>query len=131
MDLNNELHEVESIIVLNDVRLYAYHGVMEQERKVGGWFTVTLRVHYTITHAMKTDEVGDTISYADLFDIVKEEMAKPSRLLEHVAGRIGQAVGKRFPQTGHIEVKLLKLNPPMGADCAGAGIEAVFCKKQL
>lgn len=113
----------DSCILLNDVRLYAFHGVMVQEREVGGWFTVTLRVHYNITRAMETDCVDDTISYADLLDIVKQEMARPSQLLEHVAGRIAQAVAHRFPQATRIELKLLKLNPPMGADCAGAGVE--------
>ena len=122
------LHELESVIVLNDVRLYAFHGVMEQERRVGGWFSVTLRVHYDITRALETDKVDDTISYADLFDIIKKEMAQPSQLLEHVVGRIGHAIANRFPQAGRVEVKLLKLNPPMGADCGGAGVEAVFSK---
>ena len=116
----------QSVIVLNDVHLYAYHGVMEQERKVGGWFSVTLRVHYNISRAMDTDQVDDTISYADLLDTVKEQMAQPSQLVEHVAGRIGQAVARRFPQAERIEVRLLKLNPPMGGQCAGAGVEAVF-----
>jgi dihydroneopterin aldolase len=128
MSLNNELHDVESAIVLNDVRLYAFHGVMEQERRVGGWFSVSLRVHFNITCAMETDQVGDTISYADLLDIVKQEMAQPSQLLEHVAGRIGHAIGNRFPQAEGVEVKLLKLNPPMGADCGGAGVEVMFRK---
>lgn len=115
--------KIESCIVLEGVRLYAYHGVMEQERRVGGWFTVSLRVHYNIYKAMTTDCVNDTISYADLLAVTKREMAQPSQLLEHVAGRIGKAVVSEFQGVEKAEVKILKLNPPMGANCDGAGVE--------
>ena len=112
-----------SVIVLDDVRLYAYHGVMEQEDRVGGWFSVSLRVHCDISKAMETDCVADTVSYADLLETVKREMDIPSKLLEHVAGRICKSVMKNFPQVKKTELRLMKLNPPMGADCAGAGVE--------
>ena len=112
----------DSIISLNDVRLYAYHGVLEQERRVGGEYSVTLRVHYNIGRAMETDDVADTLNYAQLLEIVKREMAVPSNLLEHVAGRIGTAVFLEYPQTEAIDVIVTKMNPPMGADCAGASV---------
>ena len=84
-----------STIELKDVRLYAYHGVLEQERRVGGEYSVSLRVHYNISKAMESDDVNDTLNYALLLDIIKEEMAQPSDLLEHVAGRIGTAIANR------------------------------------
>lgn len=112
----------ESTISLNDVRLYAFHGVMEQERRVGGEYSVSLRVHYNIGKAMETDKVTDTLNYAELLEVVKREMAKPSNLLEHVAGRIGQAVFSTFPLVEAMELTVTKLNPPMGADCAGASV---------
>ena len=112
-----------STIFINDMRLYAFHGVMEQERRVGAWFIVSLRVHYYIYKAMESDKVGDTLSYADLADIVKKEMATPSHLLEHVAGRIANAILERFPEAQSVDLKLTKENPPMGVDCAGAGVD--------
>ena len=117
-----------SVIVLDSVRLYAYHGVLEQERRVGGWFSVSLRVHCDVARAIATDSLQDTVSYADLLDLVRQEMRQPSQLLEHVAGRIGRQVLDRFPQVSKSEVRLLKLNPPMGADCDGAGVEIVVSK---
>jgi len=110
----------ESSISLNDVRLYAFHGVLEQERRVGGEYSVSLRVHYNISKAMETDNVADTLNYAQLLEIVKREMDVPSNLLEHVAGRIGRTVFDEFPQAEAIDLNVTKLNPPMGADCAGA-----------
>ena len=72
---------------------------------------------------MQSDEVADTLNYAELFELVKEEMAIPSRLLEHVAGRIVKSINERFPKVSSIELKITKKNPPMGADCDGAGVE--------
>ena len=50
-------------------------------------------------------------------------MQQPAKLLEHVAYRIGEALEKTFPQIEAIDLCLTKLNPPMGADCSGAGVE--------
>lgn len=112
-----------STIFLDGVRLYAFHGVAEQERRVGAWFTVSLRVHYNIERAMETDCVADTLSYADLLQVVKREMGQPSQLLEHVAGRIARAVIGEFQGVEAVKVTLVKENPPMGASCKGAGVE--------
>ena len=72
---------------------------------------------------MQSDEVGDTLNYAALYEVVKTEMMQPSNLLEHVAGRIVSSIEKRFPQVISIDLELTKQNPPMGADCEGAGVE--------
>ena len=116
------MRKVRSEIFLNSVHFYAFHGVMPQEQKVGGEFLVDLRVGYPIEKAMETDEVSDTLNYAELYALVKQEMETPSRLLEHVAGRIIHAIRDRFPQVSSINLKITKKNPPMGADCDGAGV---------
>ena len=112
-----------SSIFIDNLRLYAHHGVMEQEQRVGAWFILHVRVHYYILKVMESDNISDAISYAELVNVVKEEMAKPSRLLEHVAGRIANAIFERFPQAKAVSLKLIKENPPMGVDCSGAGVE--------
>ena len=112
-----------SYISLRNVRFHAFHGVMPQERRVGADFIVNLRVGYPLEKAMRSDDVGDTLNYAALYTFVKAEMAVPSKLLEHVAGRIVSAIEKAFPQVTSIDLELTKQNPPMGADCDGAGVE--------
>ena len=112
-----------SYVTLREVRFHAFHGVMPQERKVGADFTVTLRVKADLSRPVFSDNVDDTLNYAALYDVLKREMAQPSRLLEHVAGRIGQAVFDSFPQVETADVTLTKLNPPMGADSEGAAVE--------
>lgn len=114
---------MDSFIFLRDVRLRAFHGVDPQETAVGGDFVVNLRVGYDFSRAMATDDVGDTLSYADLYDIVKREIGVPSKLLEHVAGRIAAAVVEYCPAIRSVDLTVTKVNPPMGADCGGAGVE--------
>ena len=110
-------------IHLRQVRFHAFHGVMPQERQVGADFLLSLKVGYPFGQAMQSDEIGDTLSYAALYDLVAREMQQPSKLLEHVAGRMVEAIGKAFPQVTSIDLELTKQNPPMGADCEGAGVE--------
>lgn len=113
-------------ITLKKVRFRAYHGVLPQERQVGGDFLVSLRVGYPIEKAMESDAVEDTLNYATLFDVVRREMLVPSQLLEHVAGRIVKAVTAAFPLVTSVDLELIKQNPPMGADSDGAGVEVHF-----
>ncbi len=108
---------------MREVRFHAFHGVMPQERKVGAEFAVSLRVGVDLSRAVESDNVEDTLNYATLYEVVKKEMIIPSRLLEHVAGRIGKAVFSHFPQVESADVVITKQNPPMGADCNGASVE--------
>ena len=110
-------------ISLDDMRFYAYHGVMEQERRVGSEYSVSLIVEADLTDAARTDDVADTINYAELYELVKREMAIPSKLLEHVAARIGQRAIEAYERITAVIVKVTKLNPPMGGDSKGASVE--------
>ena len=120
---------MNTVVFIDEVRFHAFHGVMPQERAVGADFTVSLRVEYDFTKAAASDDLADTISYADLFHVMKREMLIPSQLLEHVALRIVKAVAARWPKVEKIDIRLRKDNPPMGADCKGAGVEIHFINK--
>jgi dihydroneopterin aldolase len=122
------MHLTESYICLHEVRFYAFHGVMPQERSVGGEFLVSVKVGYPLEKAMISDDVADTLNYAALYELVKKEMMQPSSLLEHVMGRIVEAIEKAFPEVASVEVKIKKVNPPMGSDCKGAEVMGRFVK---
>ena len=113
----------QSSIQLQEMRFYAYHGVMEQERSVGGEYLVSLDVETDLSQSVMTDAVADTVNYAALYGVVAREMEQPSQLLEHVAGRIVQRVLNDFPQVESLSIRITKCNPPMGADCKGASVE--------
>ena len=114
---------MQSYIILKDLRFYAYHGVGAQETQVGNEFVLDLRLRMDWTRAIRSDDVNDTLSYAEVYEAVKDEMARPSRLLEHVVGRIARRLFQDFSSLEEIELRLVKRNPPMGADIEGAGVE--------
>ena len=114
---------MQSYIILKDLRFYAYHGVGAQETQVGNEFVLDLRLRMDWARAIRSDDVNDTLSYAEAYEAVKDEMARPSRLLEHVAGRIARRLFQDFSSLEEIELRLVKRNPPMGADIEGAGVE--------
>lgn len=110
-------------IHLHRVKLFAHHGVLPQERATGAYFYISLQAETDFGSALHTDELTGTVSYADLFEAVRQEMAVPSALLEHVAGRILHRIFRDFASVSAVHLSLTKENPPMGADCQGAGIE--------
>ena len=109
-------------IRLQAMRFYAYHGVVEQERQVGNTFLVDLTLTAPLQRAVESDRLEDTINYAEVYETVREEMRIPSRLLEHVAGRILKALHHRFPTLQAAEITLSKLNPPFGGDLHSASV---------
>ena len=110
-------------IALKGLRFYAFHGVLPQERTVGGEYLVDVDVEYAKTRSIETDSVEDTINYAALYHIIEEEMAQPSNLLEHVVGRIGKRIFREFVAVDAVDLTITKVNPPMGADCSGAAVK--------
>ena len=115
--------KTQTYIRIEKLRFRAFHGVLPQERLVGGDFVVTLRVGYPFEAAMQSDNVADTLDYSAVYKTIRYEMAQPSQLLEHVAGRIVKTLLRDFPQITSIDLWLTKVTPPMGADCEGAGVE--------
>ena len=115
-------------IFLENVRFYSYHGVAPQETAIGNEFIINLRLKTDFGKATETDEVEDTVSYADIYAALKEEMELPSKLLEHVCGRIVKRLVRDFRKIREIEIKLAKRNPPMGADIDSAGVE-IHCTR--
>ena len=117
-------------IYIKDLRLHAFHGVLPQEREVGNDYVVNLSVDYPVETAAQSDKVEDTMSYADAAAIIQREMGTPSCLIENVAWRIAHAVLDTFTSAASVTVDIMKIAPPMQADCAGAGVRITLdgCK---
>ena len=113
-------------ILIARQRVFACHGVLPQEQAVGAYFYVSLEVEVADCPAMQTDELDDTISYARLAELVNREMARPSKLLEHVAWRIARAILNESDCITQVKTRVMKENPPMGIECQGAGVELVL-----
>jgi len=111
-----------SKIELKNMKFYAFHGVAEQERIVGNHFVVDLLLTAPLEPAVESDQLSDTINYAEVYAVVKREMSIPSLLLEHVAGRIMKNLKAQFPLLTTIEIRLAKLTPPFGGDVESAAV---------
>ena len=123
----SEMKLTQAAIRLRRMTFYAYHGVLPQERAVGGEYWVDLTLYPAdISAAVQGDRLDGTINYAEAYEIVRREMAQPSALLEHVGGRIARSLFAAFGSLQHIEVEVCKVNPPMGAACQGASVKLVF-----
>lgn len=105
-------------IKLKNIRVYAFHGCLEEEGHIGSDYVVNLEVKADLSKASKSDSLADTVDYVKLQAIVKEEMAIRSKLLEHVAQRIMNSVLLKVEMVQQVEVSVAKINPPIGGDVA-------------
>lgn len=115
-------------IALENVRLYGLHGVGAQERAVGAEFRLDVSVTLPRPDGCMTDEIDDTVSYADIYEVVREEFSHPSRLIEHVAHRIGTKLLACFPVLQTVEVKVVKIAPPIPGFSGHASVRLFFEK---
>ena len=105
--------EKTGIIELEGMEFKAYHGCLEQEKVRGNSFTVDFRGELDLSAAVLSDNLNDTLNYAEIYDIVAEEMSIPSELIENVAGRIVHGIEKRFPELISFSVRVSKKRPPV------------------
>ncbi len=107
---------MKTVIELKNMRFFAHHGIFSQETVVGNEFMVNLHIEADLSKACKTDNIEDTINYAAVYELVKSEMQKPYRLMENAAYRILERIKASFPQIVHLEVRMAKMNPPVGGE---------------
>ncbi|SKB51230.1 dihydroneopterin aldolase [Salegentibacter holothuriorum] len=105
-------------IKLRNIKVFAYHGCLDEEGKIGSDYRVNLKVKGNLSHSAKTDSLVDTIDYVHLNKIVKEEMAIRSKLLETVAERILKRVLDEIILVQKVKVEVSKINPPIGGNVA-------------
>ena len=112
-----------SKIFLENVKIYAYHGVLPEEKIVGTYFIVNVELHADLWKAVGTDDLNDTINYAKINEIVHQQMNIPSELMEHVAGRILKNIKVTFPQISFVKIRITKTSPPMKGEMDGVSVE--------
>ena len=111
------------IIKLKNIRTFSYHGCLVEESKIGSDYRVDLEVKTDLRQSCISDKLADTVDYVLLNQIVEEEMAIRSELLEHVAHRIIVRVFSEAPSVSRIKLGVSKINPPIGGDVEAVTIE--------
>jgi dihydroneopterin aldolase len=109
------------VIHVTGIRLYAYHGCLPEEAKIGAEYIVDVKITTDYTSAAINDTLAETIDYCTVYAVVKAEMAIRSRLIEHVCQRILSHLKSKFPKA-RFEVKLTKLRPPMNGDVESVSV---------
>ncbi|NAW50842.1 dihydroneopterin aldolase [Elizabethkingia argentiflava] len=114
---------MNSKIILEDIKIYAYHGVLPEERVLGTFYLVSAEIQADLWEASESDRLEDTINYAEVNAIIHQEMKIPSQLLEHVLGRMIRSIAEKFTQISFIKIRLTKLQPPMMGEMKGVSLE--------
>jgi len=112
-----------SLISIEKMEFYAYHGCFDEERKIGTWFNVDLSMEVDTSKAEESDSLEDTVNYQEVYQVVRKEMMISSKLLENVARRILTAIREAFPAVSYAWVKVKKMNPPLGGKMESVSVE--------
>ena len=109
-------------IKLNNIRIHANHGCLHEEAIIGSDYRVDLEVQADLSRPSVSDKLSETVDYVHLNNIVKEEMAQKSYLLEHVARRILDRIFDELTTVSNAEVTVSKINPPLGGDVESVSV---------
>lgn len=109
-------------IKLENIRLFAYHGCLDEEGLIGSEYAVDLEVEADLQQASETDRLSDTVDYVLLHQLVVEEMKQRSKLLEHVAKRILNRLFEESSLARSARISVSKVNPPIGGDVARVSV---------
>lgn len=112
-----------SQIFLEGLEFYAYHGCFREEQVVGTWFNVDVVLWGNFEQSVKTDDIHDTVNYLLVYRTIKTIMETPAKLLESVVDRMLDAVLEEFPMVDRVQIKLSKLNPPLGGKIRSVSVK--------
>ncbi len=118
-------------IKVKNIRVYAYHGCLIEEGKIGSDYRIDIAVKADLSKPARTDDLAYTVDYVHLNLIVKQEMAIRSKLLEEVAKRILERILVEIPIVKLAKVEVSKINPPIGGNVAMVTIEMTKRRKDL
>lgn len=113
-------------IFVNDIKVYAHHGCMPEERRIGSDYIVNIEVKADLSKSAITDNLEDTVDYVSINQIVKDQMAISSNLLEHVAQRIINAIIEKHDEVREVVVDVSKINPPINGDVKSVTVKQSF-----
>ena len=117
-------------VKINNLKTYAYHRCLNEERKIGSEYLVNLSATFDSSASSKSDNLSDTVDYVKLKSIILKEMKTPSNLLEHVVNRISTKCFDSIPLISSLYVEVFKLNPPINSDVESVSVSKFFERKK-
>lgn len=115
---------MKTVLFIDNLEVFANHGLFEEENKLGQKFIFDIECELNYKKAMFSDEMTDSISYADIAEVVvKTAMTNTFNLLERLAGEILKNIFTEFSQIENIKLKINKPGAPIKYHFEKCGVE--------
>lgn len=109
---------------LSRMQFYGYHGVFPEENKLGQRFYVDLELSLDLSKAGQTDDLEQTVNYAEVYERVKRIVeGKPFRLIEALAENVASDVLHQYTSVNDVTVRVVKPHPPFDIHFDGVTVE--------
>ncbi|KAJ9181271.1 hypothetical protein P3X46_009417 [Hevea brasiliensis] len=96
-------------LILRGLKFHGFHGVKPEEKILGQKFLIDVDAWMDLRAAGKSDQLSDTLSYTEIYRLVKEVVeGPPHNLLESVAQQIASTTLTKYPQISAVRVKVGK-----------------------
>ena len=114
---------MKATIRIVNAHFYSYIGALPEEQVLGNRYTVNLTATYDATKAIASDDVADAVSYADLYDVIADEIGHSrDNLLEYVAGQILTEILDNYKLVDSCEITIQKAIPPIAGVIDAASV---------
>lgn len=118
-------------IFFRGMTFYAYHGAFPEENRLGQRFIVDLELFLSLRKSAQTDELTHTINYAEVYQLVEQEVTqKQVKLIETLAENIAAILLRTFPELAQVTVRVTKPDPPIPGHYQAVGVEITRRKNE-
>lgn len=106
------MDSLEAELSIENIRVKAYHGWYAAERKVGGMYSVSVKVFGAVTMEEDFTDLESSVNYEKIYEKVVSVMGKEFKLIEQCCKALFDEV-KSLKPNAVWEVLLVKENPPV------------------
>ena len=123
---------MKTVLFIDNLEVFANHGLFEEENKLGQKFIFDIECELNYKEAMISDEMTDSISYADIAEVVvKTATTNTFNLLERLAGEILKNIFTEFSQIENINLKINKPGAPIKYHFEKCGVEVKVSREEF
>ena len=123
---------MRTVLFIDNLEVFANHGLFEEENRLGQKFIFDIECELNYKNAMFSDEMMDSISYADIAEVVvKTATTNTFNLLERLAGEILKNIFTEFSQIENIKLKINKPGAPIKYHFEKCGVEVNVSREEF
>ncbi len=121
-----------SKIIIKGLKIYAYHGKLPEEKKLGQFFLLDLVIYFNFLENVPSDTLENTINYVEVINFIKEKFTEKNfNLIETAAEYLCDSVLKYFQKIYKVDITLRKPTPPVNADFDYVAVEVMKSRDSL